>query len=281
MGKKTRLLVCLGIFIIVLGVSLVGFAGTVGNPASPDTLKGAGVFNLKQSKNIPIETGVDVEILFDRDIKGDKASSAKFDSGQWYMAKIAFTMFDRIEPYVKLGAAHLEATWKATDMSDIEAKLESDTGFAWGLGAKALIWDFKQPKIKLISDGFYRVADLDGHKGKLHSAPATIDTSKSKIAISEWQIALLAATEIDMAKSEAGISKLVPYIGVKYSDMRGALKLVTPAGSEYRVADMKADNNFGIVVGTDLVGSNDSFSVNLEGRFIDETAMTIGLAVLF
>ncbi len=282
MGREMKLLIGLGILIIVLAVPLVVFAGTVGNPASVDTLKGAGLFNLKGTKSVGIETGADIEILFNRDIKGLKAGSAKFDGGQWYMAKIGLRLFDRIEPYVKLGVANLTAKYNATEMSNREVKLESDTAFAWGAGAKVLLWDFKQPKIKLVSDGFFRTADLDVDKGKLGGTTVSnIDKSRSKFAMTEWQIALLASTEIDMANAEMGISKIVPYGGVKYSDVRGHLQLVTTANSEYRTGPIKAKDNVGIVIGTDLVGKNDSYSVNLEGRFIDETAMTVGLSVLF
>ena len=282
MAREMKVLAGLGILIIVLAIPLIVSAGTVGNPASVDTLKGPGVFNLKGSKNIPIETGVDVEILFNRDIKCAKSESAKFDGGQWYMAKIGYKMFDRIEPYVKLGVARLETKYTATEMSSKEVKLESDTGFAWGAGAKVLLWDFQQPKIKLISDGFYRVADLDVDKAKLDGATVSnMDKSRSKFFMTEWQIALLASTEIDMANSDMGISKVVPYGGIKYSNVSGQLKMITTAGSEYRTGPIESKDKVGVIIGTDLVGKNDSFSLNLEGRFVDETAMTVGLSMLF
>ena len=38
----------------------------------------------------------------------------------------------------------------------------------------------------------------------------------------------------------------------------------------------EADKNFGIFLGTDIYVIPNKFSVNIEGRFIDETAFTIG-----
>ena len=278
MLKKTGLLILAGIF----AISSAGFAGTVGNPASTDSPKGPGVFSMKQHSNLAFKAGVDLEFLFDRDLHADAAFNTKLTSGEWCMARISFVILDRVEPYVKLGVAHMKAKWSEAGH---EAKLDSDTGFSWGLGAKALIYEIPKPKIKLVADGYWRIANMDVSNGYVDGVKIPLDTSKSRFTIREWQLALLAATDIDITgpgKPEVmGISTLTPYAGIKYSDIGGRLRLMQTNNAYYNnPGNIDADNNFGILVGCDFVGSS-SVSVNLEGRFIDETAMTTGLSVLF
>ncbi|MDD5449906.1 MAG: hypothetical protein PHO42_04835 [Candidatus Omnitrophica bacterium] len=276
-----KLLIFFGIIILIFGISSLAVAGTAGNMASTGGPAGPGAFSLKQDRNITVNSGVDVEILFDRDIKANAASGTELTSGEWYMAKLSWLMFNRLEPYVKLGAARLEAKWSEAGE---KIKLESNTGFAWALGSKLLIWDFKKPRLKIVADGFYRMADLEGDEGTRGTTKVTVDSSQSEFLIREWQIALLAATEIDIGgddKEEVlGVTSIIPYAGIKYSDMNGRLRLTDSAGNYNNPGTIEADDNFGVVAGLDLVGPS-SVSLNLEGRFIDETAMTVGLSVLF
>jgi hypothetical protein len=44
---------------------------------------------------------------------------------------------------------------------------------------------------------------------------------------------------------------------------------------------MEADDNFGAFLGTDIYIIPDKLSVNIEGRFIDETSGTIGVTYRF
>lgn len=280
--KITNIIVSV-IIIVMLIIPAAGFCATVGNPVSPDSPKGAGVFSLKQSKNLAIKGGGEVELVFSRDFKGNglSVSKAEITSAQWYMGTISCTMFDRFSPYVKLGTAHLKAKWIEAGK---DVKLESNTDFAWGLGGKVLIWDFKKPQIKLISDAVYRVAELKADKGTAGASSISLDKSRSPSVLREWQIALLAAGEFDVTSNRneevLGISTILPYIGLKYSDISGRFKLETSSGDFYNPGKIESDKNVGIVFGLDLVGPN-SVSLTLEGRLIDEEAFTGGLTVLF
>ena len=65
--------------------------------------------------------------------------------------------------------------------------------------------------------------------------------------------------------------KFVPYAGVKYSDVQ-----IEMDGGE----TLNAENNVGVFVGADFK-FNPTFSLNMEGRFIDETAMSLAAAFTF
>jgi outer membrane protein W len=84
------------------------------------------------------------------------------------------------------------------------------------------------------------------------------------------------------------ILKASPYLGVRYSDMHiqdksraGALLLldilaldVVNSTSDYK-RKLKADNNFGVFVGTDY-NITKNFKLNLETHFIDEYSLKFG-----
>jgi hypothetical protein len=198
------------------------------------------------------------------------------------MASISCTIFERFSPYIKLGVAHLKAKWTEAGQ---DVKLDSNSDFAWGVGGKLLIWDFQRPNIKLITDGQYRMAALDAEKGTASGSGVTsLDRSKSPCVLREWQIALLTAGEFDITTNRTeevlGISTILPYVGLKYSDISGRMKLEQSSGNFYNPGKIESDKKVGIVFGCDFVGPN-SVSLTLEGRLIDEEAFTGGLTVLF
>jgi len=284
MNKRIKSLFCAGILIFVFTISPTVYAGTVGNPGDVKALHGKGVFSLKETRNIPIEASFDADVVLNRDLAAGDTTKTAIRTSQWYLLKIGYKMFDRIEPYVRLGGAHLKARWTDTE-TGTQVAMDTSSGFAWGLGIKALIYEFKAPNIKLICDGSYRATNLDPYKGYLDGNRAAISKTNSRFAIREWQAAFLAATEIglphifDYSEDLKGY-RLSPYAGIKYSDISGRLRMVTANGAVYHPDNIKSDKNIGIVVGCDLVG-DDYISLNLEGRFIDETAISTGLAVLF
>jgi opacity protein-like surface antigen len=209
------------------------------------------------------------------------ASGSEITSAEWYMGSISCVLFNRVEPYVKLGMAHMKVKWNE---GGADVKMDSQNGFAWSLGSKVLVWNFEKPHLKLVADGFYRVADLDAEGGTCSGSSVPINKANSRFFIREWQIALIAATDIDISTSSTasdflGVSKLVPYVGMKYSDVSGRLRMTWDSGNYNNPGQIRSRHKFGVVAGCDFIGPN-SISFNLEGRFFDETAVTAGLQVL-
>ena len=285
MEKVRNFLIYSGILLFFLVFSLKAYAGTVGDPADVNALHGRGVFSLKETRNISVETSIDVDVVLDRKLTAGDVTNAKFETSEWSMVRFGYRMFDRVEPYVRLGWAHLKAGW-TDNSSGTKVELSTKSGFGWGFGIKALIYEFKNPKIKIIGDGSYRTADVDAENGYFDGNKTAINIPSSRFVIREWQAALLAATEIDLgamlSKAEALKGyKLSPYGGITYSEISGRLRLVSADGTVYHPDNIKSDKNVGIVVGCDLLLPEDYASFNLEGRFIDETAVSAGLAMLF
>ena len=95
---------------------------------------------------------------------------------------------------------------------------------------------------------------------------ATYDTA----LIQEWHAAPFVARKI---------ACFTPYIGGRYSDLR--LEQKGPNDPRrWNYLHFRAENNIGVFAGTD-VNLGRYVKLNVEGRFIDETALSIGAAVRF
>ncbi|PIV11967.1 MAG: hypothetical protein COZ98_05450 [Candidatus Omnitrophica bacterium CG_4_8_14_3_um_filter_43_15] len=168
-----------------------------------------------------------------------------------------------MEPYVLLGAANGEFSEK---YSGVDLKYETETAFAWGLGATVLLKEFNNG-IRIGIDGRYRQVEPDIDKLTLNSvsySPGDVGISNLSAKYKEWQVAL-------------GISKefgqFVPYGGIKYNDVEASMK-ATILGTTYKTDDINSDGVVGIFVGCDFLPTK-NLSIGVEGRFIDETAFTV------
>ncbi|VAX29250.1 hypothetical protein MNBD_NITROSPIRAE02-13 [hydrothermal vent metagenome] len=293
MIKKTGLIALL---MFVLSLPSVGLAATVGNTA--ETQGAAGKFSL----------GVEYDGVTNRDLKwksgtmsmtylgvtdsdtipsaGDSIEDMEAESNRIFL-KGTVGVHPNVDVFVKLGMA--DADWKMTEKSpgspDSKTEFNGDWDLAYGIGAKAKL--FQTPGgLRVMADAQYLRYEVDGKLktdgtefdqdilADLRSTdPNATFSSTKKTKVQEWQVALYV---------NKTIGKFSPYGGVKYSDFKADLEL---DGSGQYLGDpfsikidgkSEADKNFGIFLGTDIYVIPNKLSVNLEGRFIDETAFTIG-----
>jgi len=73
--------------------------------------------------------------------------------------------------------------------------------------------------------------------------------------------------------------RFIPYAGVRYFDFDSTAE-ATIGGVKFEDDSAEPEHNVGIFVGTDVL-ITDSVSFNVEGRLIDEEAVTLGCAVRF
>lgn len=253
------------------------FSSTAGNPSTLNVPGGDGVFSLKKDSKKTIKVGVDLSFNFARDLDGEYSNS-KLGSGKWYMAKASYRATERIEPYVLLGIANLRAQW---EQSSQVIYLESSTGFGWGAGTKVFIHEFPKSGVKLLGDASFKMADLGVHVGKVSDAAIALDATSSDFLIREWQVAFIVAHEMEVASGEVwGVYGMVPYVGLKYSDVSGRLKQTNSAGVTRNLGNLSSSRKVGVFAGCDFLGA-ENVLLNIEGRFMDEEAMTLGMLVLF
>ena len=241
-------------------------AAPVGNIAKPAMLKSV----IKLDKDA--EAGGIVEGEFDigndRKIK-DEDGDTEF---RCYGGKIGAIFQNKFILYGLLGNATYKEAF--TDQGS-NVKIESKEDLAWGFGATAILYEMelKNSILRFGVDGRWRKTSLDIDKITIDNTVYTIPSgsvTNMSLDYSEWQFAGAASLEW---------SKLVPYVGVKYSKIDATAK-ATVSGTNYADSDIKLKNSVGIFAGCDFLVM-DSVSVNVEGRFVDEEAMTIGIAVRF
>ena len=295
---------------LVLALSLpsIGMAASVGNIA--DTQGGLGKFSL----------GVEYDSVFNRDLKfksgtmsftagsvtesepypstGDSIKDMKLKVNRLFL-KGTLGLHPNIDLFLKLGMA--DAKWKNKYVSpgspDEKNEFDGGNDFAYGGGIKAKIFE-SSGGLRVMADGQYLRYEVDGDykvdgkdlaqvlreslRESLIDEGVTVTTVtasyNSKTKIQEWQVALYV---------NQTFGSFSPYVGVKYSDIMvknetnfsGLADGVTFSGKLDGKA--KADKNFGVVAGADVYLIPKRLSVSIEGRFIDETAGTIGVTYRF
>lgn len=255
-------LVLLGLTVLLCS-PLAAYAASIGDPQTQGQFK----FGI----------GLDQEFMFKRDLKF-KSSSVEFPSGvevtnseikNMYrtMIKGSFGIFDFLDVYVKLGTAKSKGKmdWEFEGVTFESDKLKTKWGFAYGGGLKGA-YTFK--------NGLIIGGDLQylRHKRKADTTAtdeATGEEEKFKVktTFQEWQVAPYVGMKF---------GNLTPYLGVKYSDVRVKIK----DEEEGDWVKFKADKNVGPFVGINYK-IIENLKLNLEGRFIDESALSLGLTYKF
>lgn len=218
---------------------------------------------------------LDQEVVFDKDLEisetsftlgpNEEIKDVVIDKMYRTMVKTSYGLSDDFDIYLKLGIADLDAEENFYFNGECVAEGEhiGRNAFAYGFGFKG--------KHDLANDYLMGV-DLQWlrHKNKYTHTWVIIggieETYTGKATIEEWHIAPYVAKRIE---------NYIPYIGVKYSDLKAKLKDNT--GDQ---VELEADNNFGVFLGTDYT-IDDNWSLNFETRFIDETAISFGGAYRF
>lgn len=197
------------------------------------------------------KVGVGVEQEFSsRDLKHQSGlesigSGIEIKNMSRTMAKISYGLLDNLDIYTKLGTADVKIKGPA-----FTAK--TDNAFVWAIGAKGTY--------ELTKDWFLG-ANVEYLRHR-HSANFNFNGNDwdGKLLFQEWQVAPYVAKKI---------GNFTPYLGGSYSDLRvkGDVKL-------------KADDNFGMFVGSSYK-INDRLFLNMEGRFINERAISFGATYKF
>jgi len=229
-----------------------------------------------------IGVGFDSSFVFDRDFQSKntsvlganyKLNDMKIDQGYGEMLKVSYGLLDWLDVYARLGAEQADSKANAYDSAGVKqytAKSNSDWGFAWGLGIKGA---YPLKNNWLIGADLQYLRSGSGAKvsyTNVNTGVITSTTYKSGAGY-EWHIAPYLGYKL---------GNLIPYLGVRYSDLRAKAK--KPADQINFPGNVKseADDNVGVFVGTDYkIGEH--WKLNLEGRFVDETAMSFGATYRF
>lgn len=210
--------------------------------------------------------GGEMGFALNRDYERSNAKSDQWEleEDMRWVGRIAYGLTEDWEIYGRLGAASLEVEDVADGTGLTNSIYDMGTSFAWGVGGKGFLWHEVFPGWDLGLDGQYF-----GHSG--HDGNITSGTNAGNAAGNwdawEWSLSLLFQTEYE---------SLTPYLGPTFGDAginRGTINNVTQS-------DLDAEDNVGILVGTGFDFA-EGWTGYVEGRFIDETSVNVGLLWTF
>lgn len=241
---------------LILSIAGLGWAAPSGGPAASVLIV----------NTYPVKGEAVIDVVFERefDLAGDNAVAKT----TWYLGKIGITPIEKIDIYALMGTVDFKVeNWTVNNYD-----LEADITVAWGTGAKLLLYEtgeYGDGVLRVTVDGNYRQYEPGIEKVKKNEATLSGIAAK-ELKYREWQTSLGFSYTLD---------SFTPYIGVKYSDVECKLK-INDGGTVYKdTANSK--NVIGILIGVDYLSAENIFVLNFEGRFIDETALSVSVKMNF
>jgi hypothetical protein len=250
-------------FFVICAFAANVCAAPVGAGTCVKEMKGRDL--ISEEFNISFFSAIEADVLNQRDLDN---LEGEVEAG-FYTAKLGFST-DRIDIYGIIGQAR-DVEYNA-QVSGANLKYDLENEFAWGGGISVFIYEVFG--IKLFADAKYRtIEDMDYDSVTLEGvkySKEALTGSKKNATWEEQQVALSIAKKFEY---------FTPYIGLKYSDVEASAK-VTIEGIVYDTGNLDAGENIGAFVGCSLTPL-ENLSVDVEGRFMDEEAVSVALVYTF
>jgi len=239
-------------------------ASPVGNPASPQLVS--------HPFFIPCDYWLGIRIGYEGDFVGDeRMNQAEGGSGRVdnYIQSsnsgtLTLTLVERLDIYGVFGSSRMSADWRfSTGPIVNRAEIQSKYRFLWGVGARGILYEWGCAVLGV--GGRYSNSLPKPSWMTINGAPVSV--SGGKIHWYEWQVDLDLAYKIEL---------FTPYVGIKYAKAVAKLSGFSEAigNSGTGLLRMESRSPVGIVVGCSL-STGKYFLFNVEGRLIDEEAITI------
>lgn len=251
-------------FCLAYCLSSALLAAPVGDPAAPHLIHEG--FFISPESYIDVRAGYEGDFVADARLEQYVESSGRVDcySQETNSGTVTLNIKNRLDLYSVLGSSRTCADWRVTIMNDAHRiQVETLYNFLWGVGARGVL--YKSGCVTFGLGGRYEQAHYDNLwltvDGFVHHAADTFLHWRS------FQFDADVAYQIDIFS---------PYIGIKYSNVR-----VKVGNFETAIADngggtdqFKNRTPVGVFIGCSL-SSGKYFMLNIEGRLIDEEAVTI------
>lgn len=248
-----------------LGLSAALFAAPVGDPAFPQLIQQG--FFIPRTSPVSVRSGYEGDFISDARLEQYDQGVGRVDSYQknTNSGTITLNFVNRLDLYAILGSSRTQADWRFTDTSNVVHRVELETfyDFLWGAGGRALLYEWGSVGLGL--GGRYEQSHYDPVWLTVDGVPQS--ATGTHLHWEEWQIDLDLSYTIDF---------FTPYIGVKYSYVRTHLGTFdTPiAGDDSGTNSFKNRTPVGVCIGCSL-STGKYFMLNVEGRLVDEEAVTI------
>lgn len=209
-------------------------------------------------------------------LESARPSTDEISSSNQTHLKAAYTLFPQLQPYVKLGGADYEEQLRTVTIAGLAGTKNIDFDYDWGFavgGGLQGIQEFGSGSEWLVGyDLQYLRSDHD-LSSVTHEGRAATGVSGA-VSGQEWQSAFYAGR-----RWTVGEGTLTPYVGGRWSTYEIQIDSnlnYTDAtdGAIAVIGSTQTATEFGALVGATYRLPN-RWRIGIEGRFVDETALTL------
>jgi hypothetical protein len=250
------------LFLWLLPIALS--AAPVGNGAAPALLQ-KGMF-LSSADWLSLRSGYEGDFVSDARLKQYAQGQGRVDeySQENNSGTVTLNTVRRLDLYGVFGSSATEANWRFNLNTAVHRiKMETHQSFLWAVGGRAILYEWSN--LFLGVGGRYTRSEAPPRWLKFDGAKVSV--AGTEVRWEDWQINLDFSYRIKL---------FTPYIGFKYAENRVHLgNFSVPIA-----ADGSGSNSFknrqpvGLYIGCGLT-TGQYFMMNIEGRVIDEEAITI------
>ena len=249
----------------LLGAFAPLHAAPVGNTAEPQVIQEG--FLIPRDSWVNFRLGYEGDFVSDGRLKQVQEGAGPVDnySQTTNSGTVTLNFVERLDLFAVFGSSRTSAEWRFTNAQDIvhNAEMETFHDFLWAAGGRAIL--FQWGNCDLGCGGRY--AAVNNHPSWLTIDGVNASVAGASCDWKEWQVNLDVSYHIEI---------LTPYVGVKYSNAQTRLGTFPTEIA----ADGSGNNHFknktsvGVFVGCSF-STGKYFMLNVEGRLIDEEAVTV------
>ena len=239
-------------------------AAPVENTATPQLITEG--FVISRNSWINFRLGYEGDFVGDGRLEQTIQGSGRVDTFQQYTnsAVVTLNMLERFDLFGVFGSSRVCSNWRFNLAGVIsQIQLETFYDYFWGIGARGILLEWG--KVYLGIDGRYSYCSYKPVWLTMNSIP--VNVSETHLKWKEWQLALNLSYRIDL---------FTPYFGFKYSNACAEIgTFPVPISSSGQGSDHFTNRTpVGFFIGCSI-SNGKYFMLNIEGRLIDEDAVTI------
>lgn len=241
------------------------YAGPAGNPSAPQLIEEG--FFISRDSWMNFRIGYEGSFITDGRMKQRTESSGRVDNFRQEYNAGTFTLniLERVDVFGVFGSARMKADWRISlALGAARIETQSKYQFLWAVGGNILLFDWGNTGLGIAGRFTWTNPSLEWPT----SNGTGFATNGAKFRYYQWQVDLALSHRIDI---------FIPYVGIKFSGARARIRTLTSipiANNGAGSIHMRNRDYVGAVIGTTLT-SGKYFMLNIEGRFVDEEAVSI------
>jgi len=242
------------------------YAAPVGNTSFPEIIQ-TGFFT-SHNNAFDLRFGYEGDFVADARMGQYNQGSGRVDCYEQYTnsATVTLNLLNRMDVYAVLGGSETKVNWRfesLVDTSITRINLETNTDLLWAVGSRVILFEWSNASLGVGG----RYSSCDYSPQWVTSNGTSVSVSGARFNWDQWQVNLDFSYKINI---------FTPYIGTKYSSEKAELSNFSVPISQSLSGENTFENRIpvGLYLGCAL-SNGKYFMLNLEGRLIDEEAVTV------